>query len=281
MSSAAPSLDSSLLSRAVPEGSPRYFAWLYAEEAQRNVLAAVFLIEAELRDSANAPHEVAHVRLQWWQQEVSNLMLNQAQHPATRLLQATSAQHPILQRCSNAVHAAMQDLAGATYENDGELNDYLRRSGGAITAVAIGLLNSESSTELAAAAEGIGAFVRRAETLRDIRNDVHRGRLYLPLGPLDALHISHDDLQRKEWPDSLVTYLRQCIAQSLQDYESLKRNLPVADRHALRPLLVLGDLHAKLLRKLGTNPSGLTQQRTELGPFNALWTAWRAARRAV
>ena len=63
-------LDQSLITRALPPGSMRYFAWLYTPAAYRQVIAALFVIEAELHDSARAAHEVAHHRLQWWRDTI-------------------------------------------------------------------------------------------------------------------------------------------------------------------------------------------------------------------
>ena len=77
-------LDQSLITRALPPGSMRYFAWLYTPAAHREVIAALFVIEAELHDSARAAHEVAHHRLQWWRDEIDQLIAGKARHPATQ-----------------------------------------------------------------------------------------------------------------------------------------------------------------------------------------------------
>jgi phytoene/squalene synthetase len=54
-----------------------------------------------------------------------------------------------------------------------------------------------------------------------------------------------------------------------------------AERAALRPLLVLAALHAKLLDRITHISARAPTARAELGPFEKLWISWRAARRAV
>src|SRR5262249_7775796 len=82
-----PVIDESFLNRAAPPGSMRYFSLLYAPDDRRDAIAALYVIDAEIRESArSASHDVAHTRLQWWRAEVDRLVNGAPQHPATRVL---------------------------------------------------------------------------------------------------------------------------------------------------------------------------------------------------
>ena len=48
----------------------------------------------------------------------------------------------------------------------------------------------------------------------------------------------------------------------------------------LRPVLVLAELHRKLLDRIAARNYDVATERVELGPLQKPWTAWRAARRA-
>jgi phytoene synthase len=273
-------LDSSLVTRAAPPGSMRYYAWLYAPEQHRDYLAALFLIESELHDSARAPHEVAHIRLQWWREEVARLIASKAQHPATQVLQAAARPNADFEVLQETALSAAQELANVTYETDAELTQYLRGGLGALLTLAAQHLSPKPTEPLLNAASQIGAFIRQVEITRDIRQDFHHGRLYLPLATLDQLNIEYEALQTKDWPDAFVQLLKSRSQQQLAAYKTLQQDLPTAEKQTLRPLLVLGDLHARLLQTLIADPVTHTRQRLELGPMQKLWTAWRAARAA-
>jgi phytoene synthase len=318
-------LDSSLMARAAPPGSMRYYAWLYTPEVQRDFLAALFVIENELHDTARAAHEVAHIRLQWWREEIERLIEGRAQHPATQVLQHVSQQrirrfdgvHPELSRrtqrpetgttgksVSRATDAknspvtesnrsvldfqllhqtllsAAQELANVTFETDAELSQYLHSGLGALFTLYAEQSTDTPSAELLTAASHIGAFIRQVEITRDLRQDFHHGRLYFPLVKLDELHIEYEALQKNDWPEAFVQLLKSRSEQQLSDYQTLKQGLLSTEKEVLRPLLVLGDLHARLLQLLTTDLVAHTQQRLELGPVRKLWTAWRAARAA-
>ena len=46
------SLDDSLVNRAAPPGSMRYFSLLYAPQDRRERLLALYVLDAEIRESA-------------------------------------------------------------------------------------------------------------------------------------------------------------------------------------------------------------------------------------
>jgi len=270
-------LDASLLARAIPEGSMRYFAWLYSPKEKRDIIAALFLLESELRDTANAPHDVAHIRLQWWRDEIGHITKGNAQHPATRVLQARHNGNIDNSLFDSLILTTAQDIAHSTYETDIELNQYLKGGMGTLLKLAAAYLNDAPTPTILATAEGIGAFIRQVETLRDLRTDVHHGRLYLPLHELDQLNIEYEALAAKEWSSAFVEWLKARCHQSLQQYTQLKDSLVKEEALTLRPLLILGALHEKLLSRLRTDPDNFNQ-RLELSAFDKLWTAWRAAR---
>ncbi|MGC3980222.1 MAG: squalene/phytoene synthase family protein [Steroidobacteraceae bacterium] len=271
-------LDESLLNRAVPAGSMRYYAWLYTPAEHRDVLAALFLIESELHDSARAAHEVAHIRLQWWREEIDQLIAGKARHPATQVLQAATNSHTDLQLLQQALLSSAQELANATYETDSELDQYFRNGLGSLFAIASQLLSRDATPQVNEAATQLGAFVRQVESLRDLRNDFHHGRLYLPLNKLDELNIQYEALQSTDWPASFVQLLKSRSEQQLAAYKILKQGLLSSEKQTLRPLLVLSELHAQVLQVIAKDPAANTQQRVELGPIKKLWTAWNAAR---
>ena len=273
-------LDTSLVARALPPGTMRYYAWLFTPEAQRDVMAALFLIETELHDTSRAPHEVAHLRLQWWREEIERLISGKAQHPATLVLQAAAQPCVDFKLLHDVVHSAAQELANTTYETDTELRQYLHCGQGSLLQLGSQYLCETPTGTLLDAATQLGAFIRQVEILRDLRQDLNHGRLYLPLAALDALNIEYETIQASDWPDGFVKMLKSVCAQHLAGYATLKQSLLSSEKKTLRPLLVLSELHAQVLQTISTDPVTYTRQRVELGAIRKLWIAWRAARTA-
>lgn len=272
-------LDESTLHRAAPPGSMRYFALLYAEPEKRDAMAALFIIDAEIRESArSANHDVAHTRLQWWRAEIDRLVNGAGQHPAVRALSEHAPRHAGFAKLHEAIAAADMDLARMTYANARELRAYSARSGGAITeAIAEQLTAPHSLAESdRAAANRIGVGVRQVEMLRDLRQDLYEGRLYLPLDELEANAIQESQLRAREL-DRKARAALQAWAMRIRDDLDWNRS-PIHDAR-LRPLAVLAALHLRLLDRIAARNYDVAAERIELGPLAKPWTAWRAARR--
>jgi phytoene synthase len=271
-------LDDSLVNRAAPPGSMRYFSLLYAPEDRRDVLLALHVIEAEIRESAQgANHDAAHTRLQWWRAEVDRLVNAAPQHPATRLL-INQARVPraSFAKLHELLAAADMDLARMTYASFRELRAYSSRSGGALQElIATELIAPDSIDEdTRAYANRIGTAIRQIEMLRDVRQDAYDGRLYLPLDVLDEHGLRVEQLREREFAPELK--------RSLSAFgNAIRSELGQAPRHRdarLRPLAVLGALHRRLLDRIAARDYDVANERIDLGPIEKPWVAWRAAR---
>jgi len=107
-----------------PAGSTAWFVVLYA--GSRGVLLqTLFALAGELAASFDPAqdHQVAHLRLAWWQEEVDRAARGEARHPYTRALQHTALELPgllsaaQLQLARDALPAASaQRLPAAPFE---------------------------------------------------------------------------------------------------------------------------------------------------------------------
>jgi phytoene synthase len=273
-------LDASMINRAAPPGSMRYFACLYAPEEVRGVMLALYVIDAEIRESAHsANHDVAHTRLRWWRGEVDRLVNANAQHPAMKILGEQSfVPLSTFARLHELLAAADMDLARMTYATEKELRAYCSRSMGTIEVlIASVLTRSETLPEIQTFANAIGVGIRKAEVVRDLRQDAYDGRVYIPMDELDRHGVDPARLKDREISPAVRETLMAFSAHALQD---LSVTVDQALRAALRPLFVSAALHRQLLHKIARQNYEVATERIELGPIAKPWAAWRAARKA-
>ncbi len=259
----------------------RYFALLYTPEERREALTALFIVEAEIRESAqSANHDVAHTRLRWWRGEVDRLINGSPQHPATKILHE-SALGPcaVFAKWHEVLAAADMDLARMTYTSPRELRAYCARSGGAVMELVADQLTTEGALDdrTRAAANKMGAGIRQAEIVRDLRQDARDGRIYLPLDLLEQHSVRPEQLDTREVGANLRATLQETKRTAQED---LGAGLPSDEIHeALRPLRVLAALHHALLERIASRDFDVASERIELGPIEKPWIAWREARR--
>jgi len=91
-------------------GSARYFVLLYTPARHRAALATLLAIADELAVGLDhsLDHGVAHLRLQWWEEELARFHQGAPRHP---WLIGWSRQHPASPDLRELAHAATMDLA--------------------------------------------------------------------------------------------------------------------------------------------------------------------------
>ena len=263
-----------------PPGSMRYFAVLFAEQATRPLLHAFYAFESELRETAVGPsHDIAHTRLQWWNDELSLLADGKPRHPITLALAPAIAQRPAdVEQLRQVARAAALDLARNTYQDWSELDAYCTRSAGALQEAIAGALAApgELGTSERTFAQRLGVLVRQTEMLRDFAHDVGRGLLYVPISALTDAAI--DPRRVAELPDDpalgplLVAWRTRLDA----ELAALPSGLDASQRKRQAHGLVLAALHRRLLGRIRKSGDA-SAARVDLPPLARLWTAWRTA----
>ncbi len=277
-------LDTSYVNRAAPPGSLRYFSLLYTPPDKRPALTALYVLDTEIRDAARSPsHDVAHARLQWWQEEMARLVDGDPQHPATRILAQAAASGADFSGLNELLAAADMDLARLTYATAEELRAYCARSGGTICEIAARLCAPASLDDASCRlAQHVGIGIRMTEILRDLRQDAWDGRIYLPLDLLERHDIHYERLRTRDMDASVRALLETFAAgarEALHRASATTPEVPAEQAGALRAVRVLGALHERLLDRIAARRYDVASQRIELGPIEKPWLAWRAARR--
>jgi phytoene synthase len=222
---------------------------------------------------------VAHTRLQWWRGEIDRLVNASPQHPATKLInERTRLPRNAFAKLHELLAAADMDVARMTYANSQELRAYSSRSAGAVhELMAAELVAPEAlSEDLRSQANLLGTSVRQIEILRDLRQDAHDGRLYLPLDLLDRYGLRVDHAREREFAPPLRAALKELG-------DSIRQTLDAGSKPRdprLRPLSVLAALHRRLLDRIAARDYDVAAERIDLGPIEKPWVAWRAARRS-
>jgi hypothetical protein len=170
---------------AAPGGSVRYFLLLYTPRAQRQSLATLLAVADEL-DAGLArrlDHEVAHVRLNWWQQEAERSARGAPQHPW--LLGLAERERASLQ-LAELVQAAGVDLARAFLGGAGEERLAQARFASAAELLTGRALTAEERAQL----ERLGQWTKQLERFAAAppANDATPPRTALP--PVGSAHIA-------------------------------------------------------------------------------------------
>jgi phytoene synthase len=270
--------------KGAPRGSPYWYVLLFAPETSRDMVAALLELRASIFEAARRPTEpaVARARLDWWRAELAAFGSGREQHPLTRALRDAGGHGPVQgEYLLEIVDAAESELREIPCRNYAELSLYCYRSSGVLhemMASVAGLADPANERAVRRYAQRLGAGARLGEIIAGLRNDLAAGRRLLPRDWVEETGANEQvdangcmDAALKECLDRLAGEAR--IA--LDEAEAVLPPIEGArQRHGL-VLIALARRHLAHLYRNEFDPGTLP------GNLDNLWTAWRAARRAV
>jgi phytoene synthase len=263
--------------KAAASGSSFYYAFLFLPPQKRAAITAFYAFCREVDDVVDEATDpgVAASKLAWWQGEVAKSFAGQPSHPVMQALQPISQPFGIEQRHLQAVIEGCQmDLNQTRYLDYAGLQRYCHLVAGVVGEVAAQIFG-QTLPQTTAYAHTLGQALQLTNIIRDVGEDAMRGRIYLPMNELAQFGVTAQDILKRQYSDrftALMTFQAQ-RAQGL--YEQALALLPVADRRAQKPGLMMASIYRALLREIARDQFQVLHQRISLTPLRKFWLAWR------
>jgi phytoene synthase len=162
------------------------------------------------------------------------------------------------------------DLRGTTYTSFDDLVEYCRRVAGTIGRLSLGIFGTETAhtrSDAATIADELGIALQQTNILRDVREDLITGRIYLPQAELDKAGITlvlGPDGRLGGPLDALVEYLRDCAHRADEWYRRGLKLLGMLDRRSAACCGAMAGIYLRLNRRIGTDPTPVLQERMSL-----------------
>ncbi len=152
-------------------------------------------------------------------------------HPVAPAFRDTLARWDIPEQQVRDFLAAMHaDLTITSYATFEDLRGYMHGSAAVIGLQLLPLLRPVVPRGLAAPyAEDLGVAFQLTNFLRDVGEDLDRGRLYLPLEDLERFGLTRADLERRVLDDRVKDLLRFEIARTRQIYRVAAQGIRLLD----------------------------------------------------
>lgn len=142
------------------------------------------------------------------------------------------------------------------YQDFSELYLYCYRVAGTVGIMTLPILGTaEGYTEEQAAkpAEALGIALQLTNILRDVGEDLERGRIYLPLDEIKRFGLAEDDLFACEVTDKWVSFMQFQIARARDYYDQAKEGIPMLAPSGRLAVQASLDLYSKILDKIEAN----------------------------
>jgi len=183
------------------------------------------------------------------------------------------------------------DVRGVSYANFGELEHYCRCVAGSIGRLSLGVFGSKDPQAAPALADALGIALQLTNILRDIREDLGTGRVYLPaedlkrfgctLTAVGAVGDGEADEGRGDAQggviDGPMTELMRFEAARARDwYEVGLQLLPLLDRRSAACTGAMAGIYRRLLEHISGRPQVALDHRMSLPAGEKAMIALRA-----
>ncbi|TCK20511.1 phytoene/squalene synthase family protein [Pseudonocardia endophytica] len=220
--------------------------------------------------------------------------LREPPDPADPVLTAVAdacARHPIpLDAFDELVDGVEADVAmdrasgGPTaparpYRTVDDTIGYCRQVAGSVGRLCLGVFGSRPHPDAAGWADALGIALQQTNILRDIREDLLAGRVYLPADELDAFGVDlvlDRDGRLADPGGGLDELIRSAASRARRWYDDGLRLVPLLDRRSAACAVAMSGIYSRLLDDIAADPSSVYGRRVSLSGRRKVGIAVRA-----
>ena len=244
--------DQYCLSKTRESKSNFYYSFLPLPKRKRQAIIALYAFCREVDDIVDniKNAEVAKIKLDWWQSEITCLFAEKPNHPVTLALAPHVKSLSLdLSHFQHILEGMKMDLTISRYRTYSDLKNYCYHVAGAVGLLAAKIFGYKDNATLKFAKE-LGLALQLTNIVRDIGEDAGRGRIYLPLDELEKFQIRETDIIHWKNSVALQKLLSLQIERAERQFFSALSILPPIDYKNQRTSLIIAHIYLALLKKI-------------------------------
>jgi phytoene synthase len=177
------------------------------------------------------------------------------------------------------VDGVRMDVTGRTYATFDDLVQYCRCVAGSVGRLCLGVFGSRPDPNASRYADTLGIALQQTNILRDIREDLMTGRVYLPADDLDrfGVRLALDGGGSLVDPDGRLSALITFSAGRAERwYDDGLRLVPLLDWRSAASCRAMAGIYHRLLARISAQPSMVFDRRLSLSGWQKAGVAARA-----
>lgn len=248
--------------------------------AKRAALCAVYALARRIDDigDGDQPRETKLAELNRVRAELAAIDLSD--DPVLVALRDATHHYPIpLAAFGELVDGVEMDVVGRRFETFDELVVYCRCVAGSIGRLCLSVFGASDMTAAPAYADALGIALQQTNILRDIREDLSVGRVYLPQADLDRFGVglrAGADGSLVDDDGGLAALVRWSADRARQWYADGLRLVPLLDRRSAACATAMSGIYRRLLDRIAADPTLVFDRRLSLSGWEKTVVAARA-----
>ena len=246
---------------------------------RRDAIFAIYALARRIDDVADGPlapdaklAQLAAVRAQLER-------LNEQDDPVLVALADAARRFPIpLHAFADLIDGAEMDARGHTYATFADTELYGRRVAGSIGRLAIGVFEASDGARAEGLADELGVALQLTNVLRDVREDLRVGRVYLPAEDLYRFGCRVTGARIEGPAELLLAFEAQRALGRLERGLTL---VPLLDRRSGASVLAMAGSYRRLLERIAVHPGVVLDGRPALRRWEKGWVVAQSLARSA
>jgi 15-cis-phytoene synthase len=249
---------------------------------KRHALAAVYAMSRRIDDAGDGDLPLREKRAVLDRIEASLSEIRpDSEDPVLATLGRAGAIFPIpMEAFRDLVDGVRMDVDGTEYRTFDDLLPYCRRVAGAVGRLSLGVFGSARMDEAEPLADDLGVAMQLTNILRDVREDLARGRVYVPGEDLERFGCSPRDLVAP-MSNGTAALIRFEADRARQWFRRGLPLLSMLDRRSAACAGAMAGIYSRLLGRIEQQPQRALDGRVTLSAGQKAWVAARALAGAV
>ena len=263
--------------KAAQSGSSFYYSFLFLPPQRRQAITALYAFCREVDDVVDETSDasIAQTTLQWWRNEVKQMLAGSPNHPVTKALQPHLQTFNLRGEHLLAVIDGMEmDLTQTRYLDFPALERYCWHVASVVGIMSASIFGYTDQRTLEYA-EKLGMAFQLTNIIRDVGEDARRGRIYLPINELQKFEVTAAEVLNAKHSDRFEALMEFQLHRAQAYYNEAFALLPLSDRRAQRPGLIMAAIYRTLLDEISNDGLRVLQHKVSLTPLRKLWLAWK------
>ena len=248
----------------------RNFAWgiLLLQPARRRALSAVYALARRIDDigDGDLSAERKLTELERLRTDLGTATPDSSD-PVLAAVADAARRFPLpVDAFGDLLDGVEMDVRGQDYPDFDTLVLYCRRVAGSIGRLSLGVYGCTDPAALRRA-DDLGVALQQTNVLRDVREDLLNGRIYLPADELAAAGVTlaiEPDGTLGGPPGALVDHLRGCARRAATWYDTGLQVLDDLDRRSAACTAAMAGIYLRLNARIAADPTPVLSRRLSL-----------------
>jgi phytoene synthase len=233
-------------------GSNFYYSFLLLPKAKRRAITDVYRFARLLDDivDEDAQGRDPFTELQTWRDEIEYIYRGTPTTEFGERLMASVEEFDLpKQPFLDLVDGMEMDLKWHSYQSFADLREYCYRAASTVGLICIEIFGYENARTREYAVN-LGLALQLTNILRDLKEDIARDRIYLPLEDLERFGYTADDLRAHRYNQPFIELMKYEHQRARSYFIKAADSLPQQDRASMFAAEIMAAIYREILEQM-------------------------------